>query len=178
MRPPERFRRRVFPHWEAPADGWQSIAHHEAGHVVAAQCYGVTPHRAVIDLRNGSGGVWLASPPVDPPTHDEESAALGVFGIVGLADASIVFEEIALRSAVILMAGQQAEFIQAGITPAGVARMNAQDTRQATYLLRFIFGTDVALGWVQLQARYLLRQHWQRVEKIAGELKERGMYAG
>lgn len=176
MKPPERFKRRVFPPWEPPANGWRSITHHESGHIVAAQCYGVTPHGAVVDLSNGCGHMLLAPPLVDSLGRDEESGALGVFGIVGLVNTPRTFEEIALRTAVILMAGQQAELMQAGITPTGVLRMNAQDTRQAIYLLRFIFGTDVALGWAQLQARYLLSTHWERVEKIASELREEGCW--
>jgi len=176
MKPPERFKWRVYPTWEPPADRWKSIAHHEAGHVVAAQHYGITPHSAVVSLRDGSGHTLLAPQQAEPPSHDEERGALGVFGLVGLADASIVFEEIALRSAVILMAGQQAELMQAGIAPAGVWRTSSQDVRQARYLLQKIFGTEIALAWTQLQARYLLGQHWESVEKIASELQKVGAY--
>lgn len=180
MKPPERFKRRVFPSWEPPADGWRSVTHHEAGHVVAAEFYGVMPHSAVVELHNGSGYAVLGRTPGDPTPlrigKDCEDAALAMFGVVGLVDTSNTFEEMALRSAVILMAGQQAELVQAGIAPAGVLRLNDPDTRQARFLLRLVFNTDVALGWAQLQARYLLRQHWKRVEKISSKLRKKGCW--
>ena len=144
--------------------------------MVAAECYGITPHRAEVDLQGGCGHMLLRPLTADSPACDEESGALGMFGLVGLTDTSNTFEEMALCSAVILMAGQQAELVRAGITPAGVLRMNDQDTRQAAYLLRTILGTDVALGWAQLQARYLLAQHWVRVEAIASELQAKGCW--
>ncbi len=177
MKPPERFRQRVFPLWWPPADGWQSIAHHEAGHVVAAECYGLAPHSAGVDMNNGCGEMLMLPPPaIAAPPRDEGSGALGLLGLVGLADTSNSFEEMALRSAVIYMAGVQAELVQAGITPAGVLRLNDKDTRQASFLLRFNLKTDIALGWAQLQARYLLSTHWERVEEISNELHEKGCW--
>ncbi|MEJ1958367.1 MAG: hypothetical protein WDM70_02010 [Nitrosomonadales bacterium] len=108
MKPPERFKQRVFPLWQPPAYGWQSISHHEAGHIVAAECYGVAARSAVVDLHSGCGYAQLGQlndPPEDRTGEDEERTAIRMMGVVGLADTLQTFEEMALRAAVIYMAG-------------------------------------------------------------------------
>lgn len=164
-----------------PTSELMAVEYHEAGHVVAAEFYGLKPFRAECDRNSGGGKAMLAAPrdgqKNDPMEDTMENFALGVFGVVGLADCSQSFEEIAYRTAVVFMAGTQAELIHAGINKdAGVYDSHDSDTDRANHVLRTILKADISLAWAQMQARHILEQNWKRVEEIASELSLKGCW--
>jgi hypothetical protein len=84
-------------------------------------------------------------------------------------------EESAIKFAVMLAAGRQAELLHAGIGLTGELRISDPDHRQARELLQRT-GQRLSMRYVQLLARHYLSHHWAEVETIATELTQNGYW--
>ena len=152
---------------------------HEAGHIIAARCLGMPIYDARIspDGAAGVAGVLAPSRPdqigVAACTPDQTSAIL--LQAVGLIWRGLAAPEGALRFAVMMVAGRQAEMIAAGQPLTGELRMHDADHLQARAILQAT-GQRLAMTWAQRQARHLLTTAWDDVEAIAGVLRTDGYW--
>ncbi|MHB1360950.1 MAG: hypothetical protein ACYCWC_15385, partial [Rhodocyclaceae bacterium] len=156
------------------------ICTHEAGHIVAARCMGMPVYDARVspDRAAGVAGVLAPSRPdqigVAACTPDQTSAIL--LQAAGLIWRGLDASEAALRFAVMLVAGRQAEMIGAGQPLTGELRMHDPDHLQARAILQAT-NQRLSMTWAQRQARHLLTTAWPDVEAIAGALRRDGYWA-
>lgn len=189
--PPENWKRRIFSPWRWPLHGGGCDAHHEAGHLVVARVLGLPATGAAIFEGGGLAGlVSLPDPDECIESHAKvlsaddaghELMAENLLGIAGLVLPDFSEQARAAAIAVMLVAGRQAELIHAGIEiPAGHCLvMRDPDHIQANIVLRQ-HGRGLGFGWIQRQARHLLKKHWSEVENVAAALRRDGVfrYAG
>lgn len=153
--------RRVYPREPVPAmpDYWRRVAHHEAGHAVMCEHYGIKPLWARIDAAGGE------------MDFDRTGAAENERDPDGL---------VALAAASIHHAGLAAELLLNGIDPGRVLvlRTSAGDTERAAAVLHERFPHCSGAHWfAQRKALHVLSIRWERVTEIAAHLLEHGTWS-
>ena len=169
--------KKVIPAVPCPAipETRESLAHHEAGHVVVSLELGLPCESAFIgDTKGGFSTHFALKPDQMGAMSDAESVsfhALAVKVAKPLADES----NRVIDLVTVLMAGVQAQLFHAGQPLAGMLVINDHDTRQARLLLAGA-GHPATLGYCQLRARALLSQQWAQVQSIAAILGRDGAW--
>lgn len=136
------------------------VAHHEAGHVVLMEFFGligVSAEASPISGRAFFPDMWHELP---EPCPDPSG-------------------ELAATAAAVFHAGLAAELIFSGVVWCGpVLRLDAVDHQRAEGLLHESFGCHSSGGhaYAQRLALHVLQSRWGRVMEIAGELIERGTW--
>ncbi|MDQ1315832.1 MAG: hypothetical protein QG662_1941 [Pseudomonadota bacterium] len=156
-----------------------STPYHEAGHLIAGLALGMPCHNARISPDGTAGRAGVLNPvgensiTTPPPSPDE------VAGIY-LQCACVIWPglpaaEAALNYAVMLVAGRQAELINAGIRLGGELHCHDPDHQQSRAILAAT-GQRLAMTWAQRNARHILTAKWPEVVAIAAELRETGTW--
>lgn len=175
--PPAFWKRRVFPVVACPPipATRESLAHHEAGHAIAALMLGLPCFGAALGDNQGQ---FLTHPAVQGvplgSVNENEAAEFHRLAAKLLSPAADEADR-TIDLVTMLSAGIQAELILAGYPWPGTLLRNDLDTRQASYLLATA-GQPAHLGYCQLRARSLLTQQWEALQNIANELVVCGVW--
>ena len=175
--PPEGWKRRAFLVVACPpiVASRESLAHHEAGHAVAALMLGLPCFGASLGDDRGWFMTHPAMQEASPETMTEEDSA--EFHLLAAKVENPASNDVdrTIDLVTMMAAGVQAELILAGHPWPGAVRRNDLDTRQASYLLA-ASGNPASLGYCQLRARSLLTQQWAQVQSIAADLVASGVW--
>ncbi len=173
--------RQRMPSAPWPLDGRQgSTAHHEAGHLVTARLVGFTPGNAVAS--QGKGGramIGIDGNAPDPITTDELDRPMPppeiyaeVFDQTWPGSwGGRSYQQAAFDYCTVVVAGRQAELINAGVEIAKPCAFPLWDHDHlvAIAILNRV-GENAALGWCQARARELLAANWDEVEQQAEKI--------
>ena len=138
-----------------------SVAHHEAGHIVALEWIGLsTTLSATASATEGAAyhGVMPGTRPAGPPDESGEITAAG---------------------ASMFHAGLMAEMILHGKVWSGpIHYPDQEDYQRANEMLREAFGHCSSAGhaYAQRTALHVLSSRWARVQEIADVLVKRGAW--
>ncbi len=158
-----------------------SIAHHEAGHAVAALALGLSPIEETISGSKGFVSLYGTLPAMDSDVEPSKTLALEeqtALLLLLAADALPTYSNTdrALTIATVLMAGTQSELLLAGLDSDGLLMLQCNDFKKSVAVLRQAFGTEVPLAWCQANARAILSQRWAEVEAIVHDLMTKGFW--
>lgn len=155
----------------------ESIAFHEAGHVVVAHAVGLPAVAATVSENRGATALTTDQPLAVPSgSVDTDYQAAFMLLAANVAIPCCAEQDRALAVCTMLAAGVQAELLHAGLSADGVMHLDDRDTREACAILRMTFGTTTPLGWCQATAKAHLTRHWERVEGIAADLITHGVW--
>jgi ATP-dependent Zn protease len=153
-----------LPDPRTPAER-RAIAHHEAGHCVAAHVLGLPLQAVDITFRRDEDGAIAGTAYLDCWAP-----------IRGLDEATkrLASEQLVKRQIVMFLAGGAA---QRQYAPRSRVRSFAsRDLTQASELAALcgsVAGHGTLLRWATIEARELIRSHWHLVEPLAAALLER-----
>lgn len=141
------------------------------------------PPKQMIEHLDNTSQVVFASesnPGCNFPSRNNSVDMIAIRGETDLhqTEVSAHLLESALRVAVQICAGEQAELIHAGISlPIGkvIRRAHSSDSGLIRNVLHLVDAWET-IGYVQRWARHILTSHWDEVEHIAGVLKAEGRY--
>lgn len=138
-----------------------SVAHHEAGHIVALEWIGLSTGLWATATTTGGAAYHGITPGVYPAGTPDESG------------------EITAAAASMFHAGLMAEMILAGHVWTGPIHYPAESDYQcANEMLREAFGHCSSAGhaYAQRTALHVLTSRWARVQEIAGVLVQHGAW--
>lgn len=157
----------------------RNMAHHEAGHAVAALALGLPCHGA--RLTPSGGEFFLIKPGEEriPETRDRdhELCVAGYRLAAKVHDPERGDRETALVLGTLLMAGVQAELLHGGFNQRGCLWLSDADMLEARLILSEHWGGGSGpLYHCQREARRILKERWPEVERIADVLNACGRW--
>lgn len=152
---------------------------HEAGHLVVAEKLGFDAGRAIVgdNVAYCTVGMGDGAP---PPLEINSSSGSRPGSLSDLLVASYpwlwpgkTFQEAGLAYSTMLMAGRQAELIEAGVVLNNTQRLSMRDSDHlsAEAILNRVGLNYLALGHCQHESRVLLKRHWDEVVEVAKRLE-------